>query len=68
MSTPALATVLVHPRLRGSKTDRAAVAEVLLVARARELADALGLDDVAGLLGGASNRAAQEAWEAEVKR
>jgi len=49
--------------MTGSKSDRVAVAEALLVAHARQLADALGLDDVAGLLGGASGLAASETWE-----
>ena len=48
MRTAALAPVLAHPAIRGTKSDRAAVAEVLLVERARELAHALGLEDVAG--------------------
>lgn len=64
MNAPALARVVPHPRMTGSKSDRVAVAEALLVAHARQLADALGLDDVAGLLGGASGLAASESWEA----
>lgn len=63
MNAPALARVVPHPRMTGSKSDRVAVAEALLVAHARQLADALGLDDVAGLLGGASGLAASETWE-----
>lgn len=58
-----LARVIPHPRMTGTKPDRVAVAEALLVAHARQLADALGLDDVPGLLGGASNLAASESWE-----
>jgi hypothetical protein len=50
--------------MTGTKSDRVAVAEAVLVAHARQLADALGLDDVAGLLGGASGLAASESWEA----
>jgi hypothetical protein len=49
--------------MTGTKADRTAVAEAQLVAYARQLADVLGLDDVAGLLGGASNLAASESWE-----
>lgn len=43
--------------------ERVALVETALVAHARSLADEHGLSDVAGLLGGASNRAAQLAWE-----
>ncbi len=64
MTAPALAPVLPHPRPTGSKSDRVAVAEAVLVAEARRLAEVLGLDDVPGLLGGASNLAASETWEA----
>jgi len=58
-----LAHVLLHPRMRGTKSERVAVAEAVLVAEARRLADVLGLDDVPGLLGGASSLAASSAWE-----
>lgn len=58
-----LCRVLAHPRIRGTVSDRVAVAEVVLVAEARRLADVLGLDDVAGLLGGASGLAASSTWE-----
>ena len=64
MTAPALARVIPHPRMTGTKSDRVAVAEALLVAHARQLADVLGLDDVPGLLGGASGLAASETWEA----
>lgn len=63
MTAPALAPVVPHPAIRGTKSDRVAVAEAVLVAEARRLADVLGLDDVAGLLGGASGLAASETWE-----
>ena len=63
MTAPALARVVPHPRMTGSKSDRVAVAEAVLVAEARQLAGVLGLDDVAGLLGGASGLAASETWE-----
>ena len=63
MTAPALAPVLPHPRMTGTKSDRVAVAEAVLVAEARRLAGVLGLDDVAGLLGGASGLAASETWE-----
>ena len=63
MTAPALARVIPHPRMTGTKADRTAVAEAQLVAYARQLADVLGLDDVAGLLGGASNLAAASTWE-----
>ncbi len=43
--------------------ERVALVEHALVKAARRLARAHGLSDVAGLLGGASNRAAQMAWE-----
>ena len=68
MTAPALARVIPHPAIRGTVSDRAQVAEALLVAHARQLADALGLDDVPGLLGGASGLAASETWETETRR
>ncbi|MBP7677369.1 MAG: hypothetical protein KBB14_13710 [Thermoanaerobaculia bacterium] len=64
MNAPALAPVFPHPAIRGTVSDRVAVAEAVLVAEARRLAEVLALDDVAGLLGGASNLAASESWEA----
>lgn len=69
MTAPGLtmARILPHPAIRGTKADRAAVAEAVLVAEACRLAQVLGLDDVPGLLGGASNLAAASAWE-EVRR
>ena len=63
MTAPRLAPVVPHPRMTGTKADRVAVAEAQLVAEARRLAGVLGLDDVAGLLGGASGLAASETWE-----
>ncbi len=67
MTAPTLARVIPHPATRGTKADRAAVAEALLVAHARQLALVLGLDDVAGLLGGASNLAAASTWEEDAR-
>jgi hypothetical protein len=46
-----------------TSSSRVALVEHALVKAARRLARAHGLSDVAGLLGGASNRAAQMAWE-----
>ncbi len=64
MNAPApLCRVLPHPRMTGTKSDRVAVAEAVLVAEARRLAEALGLDDVPALLGGASGLAASSSWE-----
>ena len=68
MTAPALAPVVAHPRMTGTLADRAAVAEALLVAHARQLADVLGLDDVPGLLGGASGLAASGLWDEERRR
>lgn len=43
--------------------EHGVLVETALVGHARRLAQAHGLTDVAGLLGGASNRAAEAAWE-----
>lgn len=65
MTAPVLGRVIPHPRITGTKSERVQAAEALLVAHARKLAEVLGLEDVAGLLGGASNLAASETWEAQ---
>lgn len=69
MTAPApLCRLLAHPRIRGTVSDRVAVAEAVLVAEARRLAEVLGLDDVPALLGGASGLAASSTWEDEARR
>ena len=68
MTAPALARVIPHPAIRGTVSDRVAVAEAVLVAEARRLAEVLGLDDVPALLGGASGLAASSTWDEEARR
>lgn len=58
------ATILRHPALRQPLHDREALVAELLLARARELARALELTDVPGVLGSASSLAALCEWEA----
>lgn len=68
MTECALATVLSHPRIKGTRADRVSVAEAMLVARAQELAKVLGLEDIEGLLVGASCLAAAKLWDGESER
>ena len=63
MSAPALAPVVPHPRMTGTKSDRVQVAESFLLVEARRLAASLGLADVPSLLTGAALLADVVAWD-----
>lgn len=63
MTAPALARVLPHPAIRGTKPDRVAVAESFLLVEARRLASSLALSDVRSLLTGAALLADVVEWD-----
>lgn len=68
MTAPALARVVPHRAIRGTVSDRVAIAESFLLVEARRLAVSLGLEDVRGLLTGAALLADAVTFEEEASR
>jgi len=68
MTAPALARVIPHRAIRGTVSDRVAIAESFLLVEARRLAASLALEDVRGILTGAALLADAVAWEEEARR